>query len=257
MNSVGCVRSGGGSRQAAWGVLIVAALQIVHPSCTSGPSFMPATFVERAFDTCASSAWEEGRSYGDWIAVYRGGGDVGIETDTTDGASTQVLFERPAPPNDQDTTHACLVTSRFEAGDFELSVNVKTLRQLRHPMGQAWEGAWVLWHYVDKAHFYYAVLKTNGWELGKADPAVPGGQRFLKTGATPIMVIGGVAEFRIRQQGSTMTLSFGGAAVATVTDTARPLLGGKFGFYTEDAEVRFWHFQAAFSPATKIPADGT
>ena len=31
----------------------------------------------------------------------------------------------------------------------------------------------MLWRFLDDNHFYYLVLKPNGWEIGKADPAYP------------------------------------------------------------------------------------
>lgn len=90
---------------------------------------------------------------------------------------------------------------------YSLSANIVTLKQLRNkdntpstpsnPTSEPnpWEVGWLLWCFSpDPTHpydpsptsnsnfrFYAVVLKPNGWEVSKQDPAYPGGQRFLKS----------------------------------------------------------------------------
>jgi hypothetical protein len=126
------------------------------------------------------------------------------------------------------------------SGDVSLQVSATTVRQLR--MGSApqpWEVAWVLWHYADNSHFYYFIPKPNGWELGKADPAYPGAQRFLATGTSPAFPIGSWYRVGIIQSGQTIQVSVNGAVVTTFTDRERPYSSGRVGLYTEDAEAYF------------------
>ena len=107
------------------------------------------------------------------------------------GARTRCCSSSPWPATSPAETHASLVTGPVAVGDMTLEVSSTTTRQLR--TGSApnpWEVAWVLWHYSDNVHFYYFVAKPNGWELGKADPAYPGAQRFLATGSSPSFPIG-------------------------------------------------------------------
>lgn len=97
----------------------------------------------------------------------------------------------------------------------------------------------------DSAHFYYLALKPSGWELGKRDPAYPGGQRFLATGATPSFPIGTWEHVEVTQATDgnghptfTVKATVNGIPVtlATFTDTERPYLSGKVGNYNEDSQ---------------------
>ena len=74
-------------------------------------------------------------------------------------------------------------TTVSEFTDIDMTTTLGTVRQVRNGPANPWEVAWLLWHYTDDQHFYSIVLKPNGWELGKEDPAYPGAQRFLATGA--------------------------------------------------------------------------
>jgi hypothetical protein len=97
----------------------------------------------------------------------------------------------------------------------------------------------VLWHYADNTRFYYFIPKPNGWELGKADSAYPGAQRFLATGSSPVFPVGEWYRVSIVQTGQTIQVSVNGIPVTTFTDTERPLTSGRVGLYSEDAEVYF------------------
>ena len=96
-----------------------------------------------------------------------------------------------------------------------------------------------MWHYTDDHHVYSIVLKPNGWELGKEDPAYPGAQRFLATGTVPSFPIGVQRVVRVRQIQSTISVWVDGRRLTTVTDRERPYTEGRVGLYTEDASVIF------------------
>jgi hypothetical protein len=102
-----------------------------------------------------------------------------------------------------------------------------------------WETGWVVARYTDNEHFYYVALKTNGWELGKRDPAYPGGQRFLATGSNPQTVLGKAQVAEMILRGDTITVKIDGTTVAKFTDRERPYRSGFAGMYTEDADVTF------------------
>jgi hypothetical protein len=42
-----------------------------------------------------------------------------------------------------------------------------TERRLRGDRANPWDAAWLVWRYTDDQHFYYLVLKPDGFELGK------------------------------------------------------------------------------------------
>lgn len=226
--------------------IIAFLIQFVSLSCSSRPCVFSPAATDEGFNQYPPGIWEEGNTYGIWFAKFRGAGQVGIEIDTTEGSITRVLFERPAIPDAHDTTHACLVTTRFPAGDFNLSVTLKTVKQYRIPRPNPWEVAWVIWHFVDNARFYYFILKMNSWELGKADPAYPGGQRFLRTGKLPVVSVWSYHVVEIQQREEVLSVVLDSVPLERVADEERPILSGKFGLYTEDAYVRFKNFHVAY-----------
>jgi hypothetical protein len=145
----------------------------------------------------------------------------------------------PRAAGEPRVTHAGLVTTVREFSDLDLTTRMRTVRQLRSEKPNTWEAAWLLWHYTDDEHFYSVVLKPNGWELGKEDPAYPGAQRFLTTGDQPTFPIGTQHTVRVRHVGNLITVWANGQLLTTYTDEERPYERGRIGLYTEDAEVAF------------------
>ena len=142
-------------------------------------------------------------------------------------------------------THAALVTSQkvLTAPCTTINARLRTATQLRTgATPNPWETAWLVWDFVDNDHFTYLAAKPNGWELGKRDPAYPGGQRFLATGPTTTAIGSWVNTTVVRKAGTnsaTLTVSLNGKQVGTVTDMERPYTSGKLGMYTEDAQAEF------------------
>ena len=137
-------------------------------------------------------------------------------------------------------THAAMVVSQQAFSNVRFSAGFETVDQLR--TGSApnpWESAWAIFGYTDDEHFYYLAFKTNGWELGKVDPAYPGGQRYLVDKAVPAFAEGTEHSFDIQQDGNVIKVWADGQLLTTFTDNERPYLSGKVGFYTEDATVAF------------------
>ena len=137
------------------------------------------------------------------------------------------------------TTHGGLVTTLEQFDDIDVTAQLRTERQLRPQAPNPWEVAWLVWQYTDDHHFYSIVLKPNGWELGKEDPAYPAAQRFLATGTTPSFPIGVQHTVRVRQVGNEISVWANGTLLTTYADTERPYRRGSIGLYTEDAHVYF------------------
>lgn len=156
-------------------------------------------------------------------------------------AQNQVMWVAPAASRSLPETHAALVTSSTVfTNDISFSGTTRTVRQLRqNSPANAWEVSWLIWNFKDNTHFYYVVLKPNGWELGKEDPAYLGAQRFLASGSNVKFPIGSWNTFEIvhNQASATMTVKVNGTVLTTFTDRERPYTSGKVGFYAEDAEV--------------------
>ena len=190
----------------------------------------------------AGSCLPDGTAFGPWTVVFAGFGCVKIESD----GANQWLHAVPKVPNGGNTHSSLVVGPSFSSfiasSTFTYDLNVHTVSQNRtgRKAPRPWEVGWVVWHYTDNDHFYYFIPKTNGWELGKRDPAYTGGQRFLATGTSPQFPIGVPYAVRITQDAAnTMTASVNGQLLTTFTDMERPYTAGKIGAYTEDAHVHF------------------
>ena len=156
-------------------------------------------------------------------------------------AQGNVMWVAPAVSTSLSETHAALVTSSTTfTNDVNYQGTTRAVKQLRqNNPANAWEVPWLVWNFQDNTHFYYMVLKPSGWELGKADPAYPGAQRFLATGTNVTFPVGSWNTFEILhyQAAGTMTVKVNGTVLVSFTDTERPYVSGKVGFYAEDAEV--------------------
>ncbi len=152
---------------------------------------------------------------------------------------TRVLVLAPNAADSAEKTHAALlITRKAYSEPISFGGRVQTVKQLRiGSLPNPWECAWLVWNYSDDDHFYYLAIKPTGWELGKRDPAYPGGQRFLATGDDEFPV-GTWHDFLIVQDGNIITVRLNDVDMASFTDTERPYTRGNIGLYTEDAEVQ-------------------
>src|SRR5258708_4333645 len=126
----------------------------------------------------AAAAPQHGRP---WRVAYDGYGHVAASTHRR----VVRITLQPARATSPADTHAALVLSRNRWRDLTVDIRIRTNRQLRRPHPNAWEVGWLLWHYTNDQHFYYIILKPNGWELGKEDPIYRGDQRYLATRTHP------------------------------------------------------------------------
>ena len=173
-----------------------------------------------------------------WTTVHHGYGRV--------TCSRETIRLSPKAATRSDETHAALATvdgMAVEAGATQtITATVRTVAQLRTGSDpNPWEVAWFLWNYTDDQHFYAVVLKPNGWEISKEDPAYPGAQRFLASGDSPTFPVGSAFDITVTittaEDAVTMTVSVGGAELATVTDRESPYPSGAVAAYTEDATI--------------------
>ena len=213
-------------------VLAMAALD--HYTVQTIPDSGRTMLVENFEAHRAGRPWRDGERHGHWRAAYDGYGTTRIST-----KGGHQLTMSPRSASDPQATHGGLVTTVREFHDIDVTIQMRTVRQLRSGGANSWEVAWLLWHYTDDHHFYSIVLKPNGWELGKEDPAYPGSQRYLATGDTPVFPIGMQHTVQVRQVKNSMAVWANGDLLATYTDNERPYSGGRIGLYTEDAHVAF------------------
>src|SRR5436190_4663149 len=211
-------------------------------------SVLATTFVEDFSGMPTGTCYQDGSVIGVWQFVYGGYGCTGFVASN----SNTMLFEHPAAATSPGETHAALVLGPSISGDFTLQASAATTVQLRvNSAPNPWEVAWVLWHYTDDSHFYYFTAKPNGWELGKEDPAYPGAQRFLASGASPSFPIGQWYRIGVTQSGQTIQVSVNDVPITTFTDRERPYSSGRVGLYNEDAEAYFDNVAVTTATAAK------
>ncbi len=202
---------------------------------TSSPQVSPtASFTSRFDDLRAGTDYADGTRFAGWHVVFNGYGSVSVQQDRG-----KVLSLSPMASARPDETHAALVATDEQFGNADIRVRMKSVNHLRTGSSpNPWEVAWLLWNYTDNTHFYSLVLKPNGWELGKEDPAYAGAQRFLATGEEPFP-LGRFYDVRVRQVGNTMTVWVDGKPLTSYTDNERPYISGSVALYCEDSVVHF------------------
>jgi len=199
-----------------------------------------------------AAVWHTGDSVGSWHVDYDGFGHVGLSGDGR-------LRLAPQAADNPGSTHAALVTSTQSfTGDIDIVIRTETAQQLRTGSPpNTWEVGWLVWNYTHDHRFYYALLKPNGWELGKVDnskldPSGPeclwpeyenckydGAQRYLAVSPSPTFAVGEGHDLRISQSGNEIVLWGNSEELVRYVDHDDPYHSGRAGLYTEDAEVFF------------------
>ena len=110
-----------------------------------------------------------------WYLGYNGYGSVAASQRNTSFVLDPKASTRPAE------THAALVLSTKTYRNLHYTVKLTSRQLRRNSPANPWEVGWFLWDYTSDQHFYYLLLKPNGWELGQENPHYAGDQRYLVT----------------------------------------------------------------------------
>lgn len=181
----------------------------------------------------AGGCLKEGSSLGPWTVVFTGYGCARVEG----RGRSRRLHADARPRSRPDRPMALLITGPRLAAPLRLRARLHTKGRVGR---EGWKGAWLVWSYADRRRFYYFIPKPNGWELGKRDPAYPGGQRFLASGRSPAVPLGRWADVEVRQEeGGRLSVSLDGRDLVSFTDRERPYSAGRVGLYVEGAHAHF------------------
>ena len=195
-------------------------------------------------------AWANGSTHGGWQAQFNGSGTIRVVANED---ISNALELDPKVSTSAKDTHAALVTTTANFDDFDVTVNLQTVKQLRaHSSPKQSEVGSFLWHYTDDQHYYFFVPKTKGWELGKKDPAYPGGQRILASGSSPAFPIGTLQKIRVVQSGDAITVYDNGLKIVSFTDTQSSYESGRFGLYSADSQAHFGSLNLTTSAGTQV-----
>jgi hypothetical protein len=183
----------------------------------------------------AGSRWSDDTSYGAWYSLHDGFG----LTQVAPGRSQGMLDMTTRASAAADETYSSLVRTRRTFRDVDFTVRLLTRAQLRTPVPNPWEVAWVLWRYTDNQHFYSFIVKPNGWELAKQDVAYRGSQRFLAYTYAASFPVGRPYLVRVRHVGNAITVWVDGVRAVRFLDRERPYRSGSIALYAEDSSVRY------------------
>ena len=199
------------------------------------------------FDGTATYTLADGQTSpnGKWQDIYNGYGAAGTRYDWT-GSGNKVFFMYPLTSTSPSKTSASLVVSTQSWLNFDMTMDTKTVKQLRlNSPPNPWETAWVFFRYTDTFHYYAFLVKPNGIELDKKDcntctnPVQ--GQQFLVTTSNPTLKIGMWSNWKISAIGNHIIITIDGNKVIDYIDqTMSPQLArGSIAMYNEDAYAQF------------------
>jgi hypothetical protein len=170
---------------------------------------------------------------------------------TANGSYMNLL---PQAATQASETYSSLVATTTSYKDFDLSVDVQTLKQLRTgSQPNNWETAWMLWNRpTDDFHLYGFLLKAVGWQVEKKDNFTQddAAEIYLRTGMSPSAKIGSWQHWRIKVIGTlsgtpAISVWIDGKQIVTFTDnnsqknSPTMLLGGPILLYCEDSSTGF------------------
>ena len=185
------------------------------------------------FPTVRPECLTQGENFGSWTVRFDGYGCVAV-----DGKGRQAsLAMGPKAAQKDHMTHAPMVLGPEYGSRLVMHTRLETTAQLRNGTPNPWEVGWVIWQYTDDQRFYYFIPKPNGWELGKRDPAYPGGQRFLGSGSEQTFPIGRTYDVTIVQVDEAIAVFVDGHEIVRLRDQETPYRKGRIGIYAEDATV--------------------
>jgi hypothetical protein len=183
-----------------------------------------------------------------WASIYTGFGSMGVARDHENSGNH--FFLEPQAPKFSNSTHSSLAITTKKYQDFDLTLDMMTVSQLRKDKPNPWETAWIVWHFTDNFHWYAFQLKTNGIQLEKKDNDVKddAAEIFLQTKQSNAFKLGKWNKIRILHEDSYtntphIQIWMNGEKVIDYVDDKIPnsvrLDIGSIGLYSEDASVRF------------------
>ena len=184
-----------------------------------------------------------------WLSMDTGEGSMRVGMDINN-TNNSIFYISPRIAKSAAETYTGLMATTRNFSNFDLSVDVKTEKQLReNESPKPWETVWIFFRYGDDFHYYWFVLKPTGIELGKKDCDTCTnpfeGQVFLYTDEIPTLKLGDWYNWRIKAIGNNITVAVNGTEVVEFTDNtmSSQLASGPIGIYAEDATVAVDNFR--------------
>jgi len=215
----------------------------VNKGPSTSVSFSNLTLYDNFEGGAYSLGLDETSPNGKWQNQYNGYGITGIAEDPTTG--NHYFYEEPKISTSPNETHASLVTTTKKYTNFDMTLDMDTVKQLRqNSLPNPWETAWIFWHYSDDFHTYAFYLKSTGFQIEKKDNnnQNDSAEIYLVDGDTAKLEMGQMAKIRISMVGTHIRIWVNGANVADFYDkvpNSPQMSYGAVGLYDEDSSVRF------------------
>lgn len=231
------------------------------PSTSTPPSpSPPAPVTSDMYDDFNGKSWKltDGQKSpdGKWFCLFAGGGAAEIKSES---ATDQYLYLSPAAVGSGSGTRGANLLTTKMYKDFELTLDVKTIKQLRTVNPNNWETAWINWTRAgsidnlveNRFHAYAFTLKMDGWQLEKKDNERQDdtAEIYLATGSNPDVILNKWQKHRIRVTGTAtgtprIEVWIDGQQICNYVDNRIPnsekmKREGPIVLYTEDAAVAF------------------
>jgi hypothetical protein len=147
---------------------------------------------------------------------------------------------------------SALTLSTRSYKNFHMNLDVRTVSQTReNSPPNPWEVAWVFWHAIgngtdemDRTHFYYFVVKTNGLDIGKYDGGTnPDSQQIIAIKYYPLETsiynkVGEWYNWDIIVLNDHITVKVNNATAFDIINSAS-FVSGRIGLYNEDSKTEF------------------
>ncbi len=179
---------------------------------------------------------------GKWKNVYSGYGSTGVEK----SGLKSVFYLYPKAVTTAAQTEAALVKSTGSFCNYVVEFDMKTVKQLRqNSPPNSWEAGWFIFRYTDTFHYYWFLIRSDGFELGKkdcdtcTDPV--DGQKFLVTEDVPTLKLNKWQHWKIEAVNNHIKVWVDNKLIVDFIDKSMSskLFAGNIAMYAEDAYVQY------------------
>ncbi len=173
--------------------------------------------------------------------MYSGCGATNVET----GGNKYAFYLKPKVVTSASQTEAALERAPLTFWNHVVEFDMKTINQLKQGSPpKTWEADWFIFSYTDTFHYYWLLIKPDGFAFGKkdcntySDPV--DGQKYLITKSSPILKLNTSQHLKVAAIGNHFKVWVDNKLVVDFIDKgiSSQLAGGKNAMYICIARMR-------------------
>jgi hypothetical protein len=152
------------------------------------------------------------------------------------------FYLKPKVVTSASKTEAALVRAPFIFCNYVVEFDMNTINQLRHGSPpKTWEAGWFIFRYTDTFHYYWLLIKPDGFAFGKKDYNTCSdpldGQKYLKTKSSPILKLNTSQHLKVAAIGNHFKVLVDNKLVVDFIDKgmSSQVAGGNIIMYSEYA----------------------